>query len=180
MTHCSTEAVSGSGREEGEERESNRIAIDEQVDPAISDFAYLGSVGYLSRTTAIYLSNKCLKYQFGIQENPAPAIATQSWPPYFPRPACNVMRSASGRFGLGLGRSNKESSERDGEAISGHGRVASGGASGTTGMGAGDLAKSVKGKIAHTTIVRPHAYPLGESHFELSSYCLSTASQSYG
>jgi hypothetical protein len=77
------------------------------------------------------------------------------------------MRSASGRFGLGLGRSNKDSSERDGETLSGHGRVASGGASSTTGMGAGDLAKSVKGKIAHTTIVRPHAYSLGGSRFRL-------------
>lgn len=69
------------------------------------------------------------------------------------------MRAASGRFGLNLGRSNKDNSDKDGEpAQSGHGRVASGGG-GTNGggLGTGELAKSVKGKIAHTTIVSIHS-----------------------
>lgn len=69
------------------------------------------------------------------------------------------MRAASGRFGLNLGRSNKDNSDKDGEpAQSGHGRVASGGGGANGGgLGAGELAKSVKGKIAHTTIVSIHS-----------------------
>jgi hypothetical protein len=69
------------------------------------------------------------------------------------------MRSASGRFGLNLGRSNKEQAiDKDGDSSiqNGHNRAVSGN-SGTGGVGlggAGDIAKSVKGRIAHTTIVR--------------------------
>jgi hypothetical protein len=72
------------------------------------------------------------------------------------------MRAASGRFGLNLGRSNKDNSDKDGEpAQSGHGRVASGGGGANGGgLGAGELAKSVKGKIAHTTIVSIRAKTL--------------------
>lgn len=97
-----------------------------------------------------------------------------------PPDIANTMRSASGRFGLNLGRSNKEQAiDKDGDSSiqNGHNRAVSGN-SGTGGVGlggAGDIAKSVKGRIAHTTIVRV----TGPRHYRRSNKLTWKQTDSY-